>query len=59
MNDKLSKALSRRQVLDNLKPYIQGAGVPVTEDNGVKLSFNESPYGPSPEARQAYIDASN
>ena len=59
MNDKLSKALRRRQVLDSLKPYIQGAGVPVTEDNGVKLSFNESPYGPAPEARQAYIDASN
>ena len=60
MNDKLPKVPRRRQVLDNLKPYIQGSGVPVDEGNGgVKLSFNESPYGPAPEVRQAYIDASD
>ena len=60
MNDKLPKVPRRRQVLDNLKPYIQGSGVPVGEGNGgVKLSFNESPYGPAPEVRQAYIDASD
>ena len=60
MSDKLPKVPRRRQVLDNLKPYIQGSGVPVDEDNGgVKLSFNESPYGPAPEVRQAYIDASD
>ena len=60
MSDKLPKVPRRRQVLDNLKPYIQGSGVPVDEGNGgVKLSFNESPYGPAPEVRQAYIDASD
>ena len=49
----------RRRVLDDLKPYIQGSGTRGDEEHGVKLSFNESPYGPAPEARQAYIDASN
>ena len=59
MSDKLPNVPRRRRVLDDLKPYIQGSGTRGDEEHGVKLSFNESPYGPAPEARQAYIDASN
>ena len=59
MSDKLPNVPRRRRVLDDLKPYIQGSGARGDEEHGVKLSFNESPYGPAPEARQAYIDASN
>ena len=59
MSNKLPNVPRRRQVLDDLKPYIQGSGAHPGEENWVKLSFNESPYGPAPEAQQAYIDASN
>lgn len=39
----------RRPVLDHLEPYIPGKYI----DGGIKLSSNENPFGPSPEAMSA------
>ena len=49
----------RRSVLDALRPYIQGLGSLPGQNNFIKLSSNESPYGPAPEALQAYHSAAD
>ena len=57
MSDSTSSIPRRRQVLDALQPYIQGEGSLPGWDTVIMLSANESPYGPSPEAQQAYLGA--
>lgn len=44
-------------MIEKLRPYQQGAAAVSGHDNPIKLSSNESPFGPSPLALKAYHDA--
>ena len=59
MSKESSGTPRRRKALDGLKPFNQGAGLISGQQNWVRLSHNESPYGPAPEAQQAYINVAN
>ncbi len=52
MND---RPMPRPEILE-LRPYVQGKSQLKWVLQPVKLSSNESPYGPSPRALQAYLD---
>lgn len=43
-----------RQALEKCPPYIQGKSAIAGVENPIKLSSNESPFGPSPSAREAF-----
>jgi histidinol-phosphate aminotransferase len=43
-----------RQALDRCPPYVQGKSAIAGVENPIKLSSNESPFGPSPHAREAF-----
>jgi len=42
--------VKRRAILDQLEPYIPGKRI----EGGIKLASNENPFGPTPEALDAY-----
>ncbi len=46
-----------RAVVDSLQPYQQGKSALLGSQKPIKLSSNESAYGPSPKAIAAYHDA--
>jgi len=52
----LSKPVPRRS-LDNCPAYVQGKSAIPGVEEPIKLSSNESPFGPSPRARAAYLQA--
>jgi histidinol-phosphate aminotransferase len=47
---------SARALLGTIKPYVQGASEIAGVDEPIKLSSNESPWGPSPAAIEAYLE---
>lgn len=46
-----------RAALANCPPYVQGKSVIAGRDRPIKLSSNESPFGPSPAAKAAYLES--
>ena len=51
--------LTPRRGIGEIAPYTPGAAKIEGRENAVKLSANETPLGPSPRARQAFIDAAS
>ncbi len=51
--------LMPRVAIERCPKYVQGQSKISGVENPIKLSSNESPFGPSPKARQAYLEAVN
>ena len=49
--------LTPRSGIRDIAPYTPGASSVAGRDEAIKLSANETPLGPSPRARAAFIDA--
>ena len=49
--------LTPRDGIEKITPYKAGESKIAGQDNALKLSANETPLGPSPKAREAFLKA--